>query len=68
MKMAAIGAADGLALALPLPRVFDATLYGLHPREPRLYFVVPVTILVVALLATYIPRGGQVRPAPGLTP
>ena len=68
MKVTAIGAAIGLALALPLPRVFDAIFYGLHPREPRLYFLVPVTILVVALLATYIParRASRVDPMSAL--
>jgi len=68
MKMTAIGAAVGLALALPLPKVFDAIFYGLHLREPRLYFLVPITILVVALLATYIParRASRVDPMSAL--
>src|SRR6266404_95800 len=68
MKMTAIGAAVGLALALPLPRVFDAIFYGLHLREPRLYFLVPVSILIVALLATYIParRASRVDPMSAL--
>jgi putative ABC transport system permease protein len=68
MKMAAIGAAVGLALAVPLPRVFDAIFYGLRLREPRLYFLVPMTILVVALLATYIParRASRVDPMSAL--
>jgi putative ABC transport system permease protein len=61
MKMTAVGAAVGLALALPLPRVFDAIFYGLRLREPRLYFLVPMTILVVALLATYIPARRATR-------
>jgi predicted permease len=68
MKMTAIGAAVGLALALPLPKVFDAIFYGLHLREPRLYFLVPVSILIVALLATYIParRASRVDPISAL--
>jgi putative ABC transport system permease protein len=68
LKMTAIGAAIGLALALPLPKLFDAIFYGLHLREPRLYFVVPITILIVALLATYIParRASRVDPMSAL--
>ena len=64
MKMTAIGAAVGLALALPLPKLFDAMFYGLHLREPRLYFIVPMVLLAVAMLATYIParRATQVDP------
>ncbi len=64
MKMTAIGAALGLALALPLPKIFDAMFYGLHLREPRLYFIVPAAILVVAMLATYIPARRAMRVDP----
>jgi putative ABC transport system permease protein len=64
MKMTAIGAAVGLVLALPLPKLFDAMFYGLHLREPRLYFIVPVAILVVATLATYIPARRATRVDP----
>jgi hypothetical protein len=42
-------------MALPLPKIFDAMFYGLHLREPRLYVIVPLAILAVAILATYIP-------------
>jgi putative ABC transport system permease protein len=54
-KMAAIGTAIGLVMALPLPRLFDVIFYGLHVREPRFYFIVPLAILVVTMLATYVP-------------
>jgi ABC-type lipoprotein release transport system permease subunit len=64
MKMTAIGAAIGLAMALPLPKIFDAIFYGLHLREPRLYFIVPLAILVVAMLATYIPARRATRVDP----
>jgi predicted permease len=64
IKMTAIGAAAGLALALPLPKIFDAMFYGLHLREPRLYFVVPIAILAVAMLATYIPARCATRVDP----
>ncbi len=65
LTMAAIGAAAGVALALPLPKIFDAMFYGLNIlREPYLYFIVPVAILAVAALATYIParRASTVDP------
>jgi putative ABC transport system permease protein len=54
-KMTMIGAVIGSAMALPLPQVFDAIFVGLHVREPRLYFIVPLAILVVTMVATYIP-------------
>ena len=67
-KMAAIGGIVGLALALPLPKVFDAIFYDLHAREPWLYFIVPLAILVVAMLATYVParRAAHVDPMSAL--
>jgi predicted permease len=64
MKMTAIGAAVGLAMALPLPKLFEAMFYGLHLHEPRLFFIVPTAILVVAMLATYIPARRATRVDP----
>ena len=61
MKMTAVGAAVGLALALPLPKLFDALFYGLHLREPWLYLLMPMAIMVVAMLATYIPARRATR-------
>lgn len=55
VKMTAMGTVIGLAMALPLPRLFDSIFYGLHVREPRIYFIVPLAVLVIAMLATYIP-------------
>jgi predicted permease len=64
LKMTAVGGIIGLAMALPLPKLFDAMFYGLHVCEPRLYFLVPVAILVVAMLATYIPARHATRVDP----
>jgi putative ABC transport system permease protein len=64
MKMAAVGGAVGLVLALPLPKLFGAIFFDLHVSEPRVYFIVPICILLVAMLATYLParRAAQVDP------
>jgi putative ABC transport system permease protein len=64
LKMTAMGGAIGLAMALPLPKLFDAMFFGLHFREPWLYFIVPVAILAVAMLATYIPARRATRVDP----
>jgi len=45
----------------PLPKLFDAMFFGLHFREPGLYFIVPIAILAVAMLATYIPARRATR-------
>jgi ABC-type lipoprotein release transport system permease subunit len=62
--MSAIGGVIGFAASLPLPRLFDAIFFDLHVREPRLYFVVPAVIFLVALSATYLPalRAARVEP------
>lgn len=63
-KMTAIGAVIGFVMALPLPKIFDAIFYGLHVREPRLYIIVPMAIIAVAILATYIPARRATRVDP----
>ena len=66
--LTAIGAAIGFALSVPLPKVFQAMFYDLHVSEPRIYIAVPIVILAVALLATYIParRAANVDPMSAL--
>lgn len=68
IKMTAIGLGVGLAMALPLPRVFEAIFRGLHFPELRLYFLVPAAVLVVTTLATYIParRATHIDPTAAL--
>jgi putative ABC transport system permease protein len=64
LKMTAIGAAVGLALALPLPKVFNSMFTGMAFGEPGLYVIVPLAIVTVSMLATYIParRAATVDP------
>jgi putative ABC transport system permease protein len=64
LKMTAIGAAIGLALALPLPKLFEAMFEGLHFRDVSLYLLVPTAIVAVAMLATYIPARRATRVDP----
>ena len=68
MKMAAIGGAVGLVMALPLPKLFGAIFFDLHVSEPAVYFIVPVAILMVAMMATYVParRAARVEPMTAL--
>jgi putative ABC transport system permease protein len=63
-KMAVIGTAIGLVLALPLPKLFESLFFDLHFAEPSLYFIVPVAIIAVAMLATYIPARRATRVDP----
>jgi len=64
LRMTAIGAAVGLALALPLPKVFNAMFSGLAFGEPVLYLIVALALVAVSMVATYIParRAANVDP------
>jgi predicted permease len=68
IKMAIWGAVIGFPLALALPRILDSLIYGFPFQEPRVYVVVPVTIFLVSLVATYIParRAVAVNPLTSL--
>lgn len=64
LRMTSIGAAVGILLALPLPKLFEAMFYDLHIQEPGLYFIVPVAMAAVTMLATYIPARRAMRVDP----
>ncbi len=64
LKLTWIGGAIGLALSIPLPKVFEAMFIDTHVHEPSLYFLVPVVILVVATVATYVPARWAARVDP----
>ena len=64
VAMGIIGAVIGLLLAVPLPKVLESIFYGIKLGERELYLLMPVVLLVIALLATYVParRATQVDP------
>ena len=64
MKMAGIGAAIGLATALPLPKLFAAMFDGIRTGGSRVYIIGSVALVLVAMLAAYIPA----RRASGIDP
>jgi putative ABC transport system permease protein len=63
-RMAVIGGLVGLALALPLPKIFRSMFFDLQVGEPRIYVVVAIAIMLVAIAAAYIParRAARVEP------
>jgi len=64
LKVAAIGSVIGLALAVPLPKVFDSIFVGLHFGAPLVYPIVLVAMLMVAAVATYAPARRAVHVDP----
>jgi putative ABC transport system permease protein len=64
MSLAGAGVLLGLGLAFGLTRLMTAVLFGVDPLDPVTYGSVAVGLLVVALLASYLPA----RRAAGVDP
>jgi putative ABC transport system permease protein len=64
MQLTVLGLVIGVAGALALAKIIAAMLYETPPRDPATYFVVCVTLSIVALLASYLPalRASKVDP------
>ncbi len=64
MILALVGTAIGLAGALLLTRLMSSLLYGVGASDPLTFAVVPVVLIGVAVLASYIParRAAKVDP------
>jgi ABC-type antimicrobial peptide transport system permease subunit len=61
-----VGAAVGLAAAFGATRFLRALLYGVSPLDPMTFIVVPLMLLVVAALASYLPARRATRIDPML--
>jgi len=64
LKLALIGVAIGVAGALALTRFLSSMLYGVKLTDPLTYGAVSLILIVVALMACYIParRAAKVDP------
>ena len=64
LKMALIGLGAGLAAALGLTRLMASQLFGVTPQDPLTFGAVAVVLMLVAVLACYLParRAVQVDP------
>jgi putative ABC transport system permease protein len=55
MALAIPGVIIGLLGSLVFTRVIRDLLFGVSPRDPLTFGVIPVLLVLVALLASYIP-------------
>jgi predicted permease len=64
MRLAAIGFAIGLAIALAATRLVSSLLYGVSATDPATFVAIPALLCLVALAASYLParRATQVDP------
>jgi putative ABC transport system permease protein len=63
-RLAGIGVAIGAALALSLTSLIARFLYGIAPTDPATFLAVTAFLVVVALLACYIPTRRAMRVDP----
>jgi ABC-type antimicrobial peptide transport system permease subunit len=68
LRPVAAGLGVGVAGALALTRVLRAELFGIQPHDPATFMAVVLTLLVVALVAAYLParRASRVDPVVAL--
>jgi putative ABC transport system permease protein len=64
LKLTLLGIVIGVGLALGLTRLISEFLFGVKPTDPTTYAAVALGLIVVALLACYIParRASRVDP------
>ncbi len=64
MMLAMIGVAFGLVGAFGLTRLMTTMLFGVEPTDPATFVSIAVLLIVVALVACYIPgrRAAKVNP------
>jgi len=68
LRLALVGAVIGIAAALALTRVVRSLLYAVTPTDPLTFAAVTVLLLLVALLACWLParRAARVDPVVAL--
>ncbi|HEV2399203.1 MAG TPA: ABC transporter permease [Candidatus Sulfotelmatobacter sp.] len=64
LVLAGVGISVGLAMALILTRFIATLLYGVRPWDPLTFLAVPVALIVMALIASFVParRAANVDP------
>jgi predicted permease len=60
-KLAGIGVAIGLVVALPLAPLLDSQLYGIQSFDPMTFVSVPIVLLLIAGLAALVPARKAMR-------
>lgn len=67
LRMAALGAAFGIAAALVLARFLEAELFGVTGHDPLTFGAAGAFLLAVALVASFVPARRAARVDPAIT-
>src|SRR4029079_19511201 len=62
--LAGIGVGIGLILSGIMAPLMSSSLYGVRPLDPQVFVAVPLMLMAIVLLASYIParRAARVNP------
>lgn len=68
VRMVLMGAAVGLAIALGVSGLLQSLLYGVSSRDPLTFIAAPALLVLVAMIAAYVParRASRVSPMEAL--
>jgi putative ABC transport system permease protein len=64
LRLVLVGVAIGLAVALAATRVLSNLLFGVTATDPPIFVAVPLLLVAVAILASYVPARKAVRVDP----
>jgi putative ABC transport system permease protein len=64
LTLAGLGAAIGVGAAMGLSQVMETLLFSVSRRDPVTFIAVPVTLVIVAALACYLPARRAMRVDP----
>jgi putative ABC transport system permease protein len=64
LRLALVGGTLGITASFAVTRYMSHLLFGISPRDPQTFFVIPVALLAVALLACYVPARRAMRVDP----
>ena len=66
--LAGVGVIAGMIISTSVASMMASLLYGIRPRDPMVFLIVPSLLFSVAILASYIParRATKVNPTTAL--
>ena len=64
LRMVAAGTLLGVTSGLAIARTFSSLLFNISPHDPATFIVVPLLLICVALLATFLPARSATRVDP----